>query len=161
MGLGGQVPLAGVEVNIRRALDIVLVDIAQTAAQRLGCRGIFGTCLGILADCRTLFSKALLGAVTDHCRGLQVVVLELDLARHQASALLHCFDRYWQAVEQRIRGKLIAIEAKKPPASPDFGSIADGDHFAGAVGARHFHPVAAVRGDEAFDLGAFGRGIYG
>src|SRR3546814_7119274 len=89
--------LASVEVHVRRVLDIILIDITHAAAQRF--------------CCRSLFRKALVSAVVDHCRGLEILVLKIDLARHQATARLQCLDGHWQAVEQRIRGQLIATEA--------------------------------------------------
>src|SRR3546814_2570944 len=99
--------------------------------------------------CRSLFRKALVSAVVDHCRGLEILVLKIDLARHQATARLQCLDGNWQAVEQRIRGQLIATEAQKPPAGLDPGGIIDGNNCVGAVGGRDLHNVAAARGDRS------------
>src|SRR3546814_21170657 len=89
-------------MRVRRAFDIMLVVIAHAAAQRLGCRGLFG--------------KALVGAGMEHRRGPEVLALEIDLARHQTAIPLQGLDRDRQAVEQRIRGKLVAAEAQETAA---------------------------------------------
>jgi len=152
--LRGKHGLARVEVHVRRAFDIIFVDVTHPAAQRFRRRCLFG--------------KALIGADMDHRRGPQVFVLEVDLARHQAPVPLQRLDRDGQAVEQRIGGQLVAVETQKSTAGLDPGVLVDDDDHIVAVGGRDSHPVAAARGDDAFDLGSPGhfgrrrrRAIYG
>src|SRR3546814_13754739 len=87
----------------------------------------------------------------------EVLVLEVDFARHQAAVPLQCLDADRQAVEQRLRAELAAAETQKPAAGLDPGGFVDGDDRVGAVGGRDLQPVVAARGDDALDLGPLDR----
>src|SRR3546814_10924206 len=78
-----------VAVHVRRAFDIILVDVADAATQRLGRR--------------RLLRETLIGAGVDHRRGAQVLALEVDLVRHQSAVPLQGVDLDRQAVPQRTR----------------------------------------------------------
>ena len=119
-------------------IDIVLADIGHAAAQCVGGRSLFGEALG--------------GAAADHRRGPEIPVLEVDLAGHEAIGRLQRLDGDRQAVKQRIRAQLVAVEAQEASAGLDPGGVGDGDDGVAAIGCRDAKPVAIARGNDAFDL---------
>src|SRR3546814_12372325 len=65
----------------------------------------------------------------------------------QTAIPLQGLDRDRQAVEQRIRGKLVAAEAQESAAGLDPGVFGDGDHGVVAIGGPDLHPT--VRSEES------------
>jgi hypothetical protein len=57
---------------------------------------------------------------------------------------LHRLDADRQSVDQRIRGKLAAIETEESAAGLDLGIVADGDRRTGAVGTRDLDLVTVA-----------------
>src|SRR3546814_7175024 len=61
-----------------------------------------------------------------------------------------------QAVQQRTRRELVAVEAQKAAAALDLGIVGDRDRRVVAVGGRNLHPAVATCRDNAFDLRSLG-----
>ena len=111
---------AGIEVNVSRALGVVLVDIVETAAQRLGRRGV-------LSYGRTLLDEFLRGSGLDHLRGFKVARFQLCFTRDRPVARRYGFDRDRQPVEQIVRCQPVQREAEKASTRADLGAIAQHD----------------------------------
>ena len=140
LGTGRNYGSASIEIDVRRALDIVFVDIGHAPAESFGCGG--------------LLLELLCGSLANHPCGLQVAVPEGDLACDQAVRSLQGLDRDRQAGEQGVCGQLAAAATQKAAACADLRVIGEGDDGACAVGRRNLDLVIVARGNDALDLRA-------